>query len=104
MGERFEVRSHRRRAAALYLLHAERDGELVEVHGTGALAGLPELVDYQLYATVGETVLAYTKAANKLGYLLLAGDSHDQVERALATALRALRLRVRTSDGHEAAA
>lgn len=105
LGEPFEVRSRRRRAAALYLLHAERDGELVAVHGAGTLAGLPELVDYQLYATVGETVLAYTKAANKLGHLLLAGDSRGRVERALAAAQRALRLSVSTpAAGHEAAA
>jgi biotin carboxylase len=104
MGERFEVRSRWRRAAALYLLHAELDGELAAVHGVRALAGLPELVDYQLYATVGQPVLAYTRAANKLGYLLLAGESRGQVERALAAARRALRLRVRTPDGCEAAA
>jgi biotin carboxylase len=104
MGERFDVRPCRRRAAVLYLLHSERHGELVAVRGTETLAGLPELVDYRLYATEGDTVPAYTKAANKLGYLLLAGDSCGQVERALAVARRALRLEVRTADGQEAAA
>jgi biotin carboxylase len=48
MGQPFRLRPRRRRAALLYLLHAERDGELAAVHGTDELAGLPELVDCQL--------------------------------------------------------
>lgn len=103
MGQPFRVTPRRRRAALLYLLHAERDGELAAVHGTDQLAGLPELVDYQLYAAAGETVPEYTKAADKLGYLLFAGGSCDEVVHALDAALRALRLDVRAA-GEEAAA
>jgi biotin carboxylase len=103
LGQPFRLRPRRRRAALLYLLHAERDGELAAVHGTDELARLPELVDYQLYATAGETVPEYTKAADKLGYLLFAGDTCGKVVQALATALRALRLDVRAG-GEEAAA
>ena len=73
------------------------------MHGTDELASLPELVDYQLYATAGETVPEYTKAADKLGYLLFAGDTCGKVVQALSTALRALRLDVRAG-GEEAAA
>jgi len=103
LGQPFRLRPRRRRAALLYLLHAERDGELAAVHGTDELASLPELVDYQLYATAGETVPEYTKAADKLGYLLFAGDTCGKVVQALSTALRALRLDVRAG-GEEAAA
>jgi len=103
MGQPFRFRPRRRRAALLYILHAERDGELAAVHGTDELAGLPELVDYQLFATAGETVPEYTKAADKLGYLLFAGDSCGKVVQALTTALRSLRVDVR-ADGEEAAA
>jgi biotin carboxylase len=103
MGQPFRLRPRRRRAALLYILHAERDGELAAVHGTDRLAGLPELVDYQLYAAAGETVPEYTKAADKLGYLLLAGDTCDQVVRALTTALQALRLDVRAAREEAAA-
>jgi biotin carboxylase len=103
MGQPFRVTPRRRRAALLYILHAERDGELAAVHGTDQLAGLPELVDYQLYAAAGETVPEYTKAADKLGYLLFAGGSCDEVVHALDAALRALRLDVRAA-GEEAAA
>ena len=103
LGQPFRLRPRRRRAALLYILHAERDGELAAVHGTDELASLPELVDYQLYATAGETVPEYTKAADKLGYLLFAGDTCGKVVQALSTALRALRLDVRAG-GEEAAA
>jgi biotin carboxylase len=103
LGQPFRLRPRRRRAALLYLLHAERDGELAAVHGTDELARLPELVDYRLYATAGETVPEYTKAADKLGYLLFSGDTCGKVVQALTTALRALRLDVRAG-GEEAAA
>jgi biotin carboxylase len=102
LGQPFRLRPRRRRAALLYLLHAERDGELAAVHGADELARLPELVDYRLYATPGETVPEYTKAADKLGYLLFSGDTCGKVVQALTTALRALRLDVRA--GGEAAA
>jgi biotin carboxylase len=103
LGQPFRLRPRRRHAALLYLLHAERDGELAAVHGTDELARLPELVDYQLYAAEGAAVPEYTTAADKLGYLLFAGDTCGTVVRALTTALRSLRLDVRAGGGEEAA-
>jgi hypothetical protein len=45
----------------------------------------------------------YTKAADKLGYLLFAGDTCDEVVQALTTALQALRLDVRAAREEAAA-
>ena len=105
LGEPFEVRSRRRRAAALYLLQAERDGELAAVQGAGTLAACPSWSTYELYAPLGQTVLAYNKAANKLGHLVLAGDSRGRVERALAGSRGGpAHEREHPRRGHEAAA
>ena len=66
----------------MYMLQAERAGELVAVHGAGTRPVARAGRATELYAGVGTSVLAYTQAANKLGYLVLAGDARGRVEAA----------------------
>ncbi len=66
LGEPFEVRSGWRRAAALYLLHAERDGERPRCTAPGPWPACPSWSITSSTRPLGQTVLAYTKAANKL--------------------------------------
>ena len=80
-----------RRAGMVYALHAPHRGVLAAIRGVEAARRIPEVHSVELHATVGSAVLPYDQAANKLGYLTLAGESPAQLRSALTRALAILR-------------
>ncbi|MFD1538565.1 ATP-grasp domain-containing protein [Nonomuraea guangzhouensis] len=91
LGEPLRISVSRRRTAVLRILAADVDGVLTAIEGLDELRRMPEVVDVQVFKTVGEHVRAYTQAGNKLGYLVMVADTREQLESALDEALRTLR-------------
>jgi biotin carboxylase len=98
-GRPFDVTPSRARATVSYVLHAPYDGVLTGLGDVTAVAGRPEVVDLRLFACVGARVAAYTQSAHKLGYLVVAGPTSQDAERAATRALADLRIAVTPHDG-----
>ncbi|MEU7740672.1 ATP-grasp domain-containing protein [Nonomuraea sp. NPDC049158] len=91
LGEPLRISVSQHRTAVLRILAADVDGVLTAIEGLDALRRMPEVVDVQVFKTVGEHVRAYTQAGHKLGYLVMVADTREQLETALDEALRTLR-------------
>jgi biotin carboxylase len=94
----FDVAPARTRPVLSHVLHAPHDGVLTRLGDIGAVAERPEVVDLRLFAGLGDPVSAYTQAAHKLGYLVVAGTAGHDVERAAARALADLDIGVTPHD------
>jgi biotin carboxylase len=72
----------------LHILTAPAAGRLVALGGMPEVAGHPHVRELRLFVEPGQQVRPYTEAANKLGYLVLAGGPMADL-RALAHELQA---------------
>jgi biotin carboxylase len=95
LGDPFTLAPRWRRVAMTCVVASSRAGILAGVQGQAAVLASPTTEGLQLFAAPGAPVAAFTTNANKLGILMLAGDSHEQVEAAARTARRRLRLDIR---------
>ena len=84
-----------RTVAMLHVLQAAEAGVLASVEGLELPARHPALAHVELLRGVGSAVQPYTQAANKLGYVVVVGDSPAAAEESLAEVLDAIELRVR---------
>jgi biotin carboxylase len=94
-GEPFDVTPRFRRAAMLHILHTRESGVLEELEGIELIDESPEVVACELFVSPGSNVFPYVKAANKLGYVLMAASDSaaldarlrniDEVFRAVVT-------------------
>lgn len=97
-GQPFDVRPRFTRAAVLHILHTHRSGTLRRLCGLEALDHWPEVVSCELFVAPGDEVKPYTKAANKLGYVLLAGESRGRLEDCLSQLGQALSIELEHED------
>lgn len=84
-----------RTVAMLHVLQAAEAGVLASVEGLELPARHPALAHVELLRGVESAVQPYTQAANKLGYVVVVGDSPAAAEESLAEVLDAIELRVR---------
>lgn len=94
LGEPFDLTPTRARHAVLHVLASplDTDGRLVAFDGVEAVRVLPGVVHVQVFAEPGDPVRPFTQSANKLGYLVVAGDTPDAAAAALERALGLLRV------------
>lgn len=69
------------RPALLHVLHDQRSGRLAAVDGVEQVRRHPQVVELRLFAEPGRAVAPYVQAANKLGYVVLAGPDAAQLQR-----------------------
>lgn len=98
LGWPFSVAPRTRRVARSWVLTSDRPGVLGGVDGVEELRAAPTTERLELFAAPGDPVAAFAKSADKLGIVVLAGDSHEQVEAAFTAARRTLRLRLLASE------
>lgn len=100
LGEPFDLTPTRDRHAVLHVLASplDADGTLVSVDGVEAARALPGVVRVEVFADPGDPVRPFTQSANKLGYLVVVGDTPDLAAAALDQALRLLRVVVATKE------
>ncbi|WP_426504685.1 ATP-grasp domain-containing protein [Dactylosporangium sp. McL0621] len=91
LGERIDVEPGPPGHAAFRVLGAPVEGKLVGVDGVAAARAVPGIADVVVAASLGDTVVPYTRAGAKLGYLLAAGPDRPAVAASLAAAESALR-------------
>jgi biotin carboxylase len=84
-----------RAVAMLQVLQAGEAGVLTSVEGLELAARHPAVAHIELLRGVGSAVQPYTQAANKLGYVVVTGDSPAAAEEALAEVLDGIKLQVR---------
>jgi hypothetical protein len=101
LGEPFDLTPTRRRVALLHIIASPVDGVLTAVDGLAAARALPHVVALDLFAGPGDRVHRYTQAAHKLGYLVLAADTRDELLRGRDEALATLQLPVDPDDCRE---
>jgi biotin carboxylase len=99
LGQPFTLAARRPRVAMSCVLSAERPGVLARVEGLDAVRATPMTERVELFAAPGEPVAAFTTNANKLGILVLVGDSHERVVAAATVARSTLRIQVGEPDG-----
>jgi len=91
-GESLDVTGHgQQRVVLLHVLTAEREGTLRAVHGVAATRDLPHVADLKIFKRPGDRVHPYTRAAHKLGYLIVAADTRGELFRTVGAARRTLR-------------
>jgi biotin carboxylase len=86
LGERVDPVPRPARYAAFRVLSAPLAGKLVGIDGLAAARAVPGIAGVVLAASPGDTVVPYTRAGAKLGYLLASGPDRCSVEAALAAA------------------
>jgi biotin carboxylase len=94
LGDDFSLAPRRAGAAILHILHSDIDGTLAAAGDVEAALALPAVRQAEILVEPGAEVRAYRRAADKLGYLLLAGDAGSDLDGPLALALRHLRMHV----------
>jgi len=90
VGEPVVVTPREPRPVLMWVLAADRPGTLAAVHGVAEVKAMPEFVDLRMFVEPGDHVQPYTQAANKLGYVLLAGGSAAELRAAAAHVDRTL--------------
>lgn len=81
VGAAIRVHPHPPRPALLHVLHDQRSGRLAAVEGVEEVRRHPQVVELRLFAEPGRAVAPYVEAANKLGYVVLAGAEAAQLRR-----------------------
>lgn len=96
LAEPFDLTPSRSGCGILHVLTSPLDGDglLDEVSGVEQAKELPGVVDVEVFAKRGDLVRPFTQSANKLGYVVVRGETHSQSEATLERALRALRVTV----------
>lgn len=84
----------RRRPTRLRVLTSplEVAGELVSVEGLDLVAAMPGVAVAQVFAVPGSTVLPFTEAGRKLGWIVATADAHDLLDSTIDQALGALKI------------
>lgn len=91
-GESPDLTTHvQRQVVQLRILTADREGTLRAVHGLAETRALPHVAELKTFKEPGERVHPYTQAGHKLGYLIVAADTHHALTDTLDRALRTLR-------------
>jgi biotin carboxylase len=80
------------RAAGVLMLPVERAGVLRAVHGGADAAAVPGITGLSITTPVGQTVHPLPEGDRYLGFLFAEGATHQEVEEALRTARRRLRV------------
>lgn len=95
VGEEFTVDSDGAgRCVMLRILAGDRDGLLTSVTGVDEVRARPEVLDVRLFKQPGEHVRRYTQAAHKLGYLLVAAPTRDELIARVDSALNTLKFHI----------
>lgn len=81
VGAAINVHSRPAQPALLHVLHDQRSGRLAAVDGVEEVLRHPQVVELRLFAEPGRAVAPYVQAANKLGYVVLAGADAAQLSR-----------------------
>lgn len=94
LGQSFDLTQRRSRHAVLHVLASplETDGRLVGFEQVEAVRALPGVARVELFAEPGDLVRPFTRSRNKLGYVLVVGDTPEQAEDSLREALARLRV------------
>jgi biotin carboxylase len=66
-------------------------GELLAVEGVDLVAAMPGVVAAEVFAAPGSTVLPFTEAGRKLGWIVATADRYDLLDATLDRAIGALR-------------
>jgi hypothetical protein len=83
------------RPAGVLMLPVERAGVLQAVHGTAQAAAVAGITGLSITTPVGQTVHPLPEGDRYLGFLFAEGATHQEVEEALHTARRRLRVIIR---------
>jgi hypothetical protein len=83
------------RASGVLMLPVERAGVLGAVHGRAQAAATPGITGLTITIPVGQTVHPLPEGDRYLGFLFAEGATHQEVEEALHTARRRLRVVIR---------
>jgi biotin carboxylase len=94
LGQPFTLELSGPRMAQSLVLTSNRAGVLVRIEGVDEVRAAPTTERLELFVAPGDPVGAFTMSANKLGILVVVGDSHERVLAATAAARRALRVEV----------
>ncbi|WP_426501925.1 ATP-grasp domain-containing protein [Dactylosporangium sp. McL0621] len=78
------------RVVMLRILTADTEGVVTGIAGADAVRALPDVAALELFKEPGQRVHPYTQAAHKLGYLIVAADTRESLQRTLDTALTTL--------------
>ena len=91
-----QVTPHRlARPAGVLMVPVERAGVLQAVHGTAQAAAVAGITGLTITTPVGQTVHPLPEGDRYLGFLFAEGATHQEVEEALHTARRRLRVIIR---------
>lgn len=85
------------RPAGVLMLPVERAGVLHAVHGRTDAAAVPGITGLSITTPVGQTVQPLPQGDRYLGFLFAEGATHQEVEDALHTARRRLRVVIRSA-------
>ena len=99
VGEPQRLDPRPRGTGMVYALHSGRAGALAAIEGLEAARRVPGVVELELHAGVGDSVLPYEEGARKLGYLTIVARQAAQVRGALEETLARLRLEVVPAGG-----
>lgn len=83
------------RPAGVLMLPVERAGVLQAVHGTAQAAAVAGITGLSITTPVGQTVHPLPEGDRYLGFVFAEGATHQEVEEALHTARRRLRVIIR---------
>ncbi|MEO3860282.1 ATP-grasp domain-containing protein [Acrocarpospora sp. B8E8] len=94
VGEPIELRPHIPRPVMWKVLAAEQAGRLVSVSGAERARALPGVAELVILARPGQQVRPYREVSDKLGWVVLRGDSVAALDAAAAAVSRTLRFTV----------
>jgi biotin carboxylase len=100
-GEPFDVTPRFRRAAMLHILHTGEAGTLERLEGVEHIEQSPEVVACELFVSAGSVVAPYVRAANKLGYVLLAASRPEALDARLRNINEVFRAVVAATPAHK---
>ncbi|GAA1018181.1 carbamoyl phosphate synthase [Acrocarpospora pleiomorpha] len=101
LGEPFDLTPQQHGHGIIHVLRSpyEREGVLARVEGLDEVRALPGVADAEVVTPAGAPVHPFTQSGHKLGYLVVTGDSADDAESTLKTALATLRLMITPGGG-----
>ena len=74
-------------------ISSEDEGHIItSIEGTEQAAGMPGVVDVQLYKNVGDVAMPLKSSNDRLGHVIAAGDDADEAAARAEEALRAIRI------------
>lgn len=94
LGRPFDIRPERAGHGIIHVLTSPsgHEGVLADVKGLDKIRTLPGVADAEVVTPIGEVVRPFTDSGNKLGYVVVTGDTPAATEARLAAALDTLEL------------